>query len=317
MLNALSFDIEEYFQVEALRGLVRPRDWDRLESRVAPVTLRLLDVLERHRVTATFFVVGWVAERQPELVREIARRGHELGCHGYAHLPVYAMEPETFREDLRRAKRTIEDAAGEPIIGYRAPTCSIVRETLWALPVLAEEGFRYDSSIFPIHHDRYGIPDADRFPHRVSAPGADLVEFPLTTVRLAGQNLPCCGGGYFRLLPYPVVRAALRRVNEREGMPGMVYLHPWELDPDQPRFALRGLAAFRHYVNLRHTADKLERLLDDFAFGPVERVLAERGLIDFMGGLSKPPKPPALGAPRETRGAPRPPDSCTGSEVAA
>jgi polysaccharide deacetylase family protein (PEP-CTERM system associated) len=296
MLNALSFDIEEYFQVEALRGLVRPDDWDRLESRVVPVTLRLLDMLDRHRVRATFFVVGWVAERQPELVREIARRGHELACHGYAHLPVYAMEPESFREDLRHARRAIEDAAGEPIIGYRAPTCSIVRETLWALPVLAAEGFRYDSSIFPIHHDRYGIPDAARFPHRV--PGADLVEFPLTTVRLAGQNLPCCGGGYFRLLPYPLVRAGLRHVNASDGMPGIVYLHPWEFDPDQPRFALRGLAAFRHYVNLRHTADKLERLLDDFAFGPVDRVL------ESMGEL-------------RSRGAPAPPDASARPEVAA
>jgi polysaccharide deacetylase family protein (PEP-CTERM system associated) len=280
MENALTFDVEEYFQVEALRDVVDAREWDRIPPRVVPVTLRILDMLDRWSVSATFFVVGWVAERHPELVREIQRRGHELGCHGYAHRPIYSMDPETFRDDVRHAKRTIEDATGEPVIGYRAPTCSIVRKTLWALSVLAEEGFRYDSSIFPIHHDRYGIPDAVRSPHRVRVAGGELIEFPLTTVRVAGQNLPFCGGGYFRLAPYPLVRAALRHVNRHDEMPAMVYLHPWEMDPDQPRFNLRRLDGFRQYVNLSRTADKLERLLADFSFAPAQRVLAGYGFAE-------------------------------------
>jgi polysaccharide deacetylase family protein (PEP-CTERM system associated) len=191
------------------------------------------------------------------------------------------MGREAFRADVRRAKAAIEDATGKPVTGYRAPTFSIVRESLWALEVLAEEGFRYDSSVFPIHHDRYGIPDAPRFPHRVAlAGGGEIVEFPMTTVAAGGHRLPFCGGGYFRLVPYPVIRAGLRRVNRRERMPAIVYLHPWELDPEQPRVRAGRLARFRHYVNLRHTAGKLDRLLSDFAFAPVREVLDGLGFVE-------------------------------------
>jgi polysaccharide deacetylase family protein (PEP-CTERM system associated) len=280
--NALSFDVEEYFQVEAFKGIVDRREWPGLASRVVASTERLLDVLDARKVSATFFVLGWVAERQPDLVRAIHGRGHEVACHSYAHQVIYSMDAAAFRADLRQAKEAIEGAIGHGIVGYRAPTCSVVRDTLWALDVLAEEGFRYDSSIFPIHHDRYGIPDAPRAPYRIAlANGGSIVEFPMSTVRLAGQNLPFCGGGYFRLLPYPLIRRGLRRLNRHEQMPGMVYLHPWEVDPDQPRLPVGLSTRVRHYVNLHKTVAKLERLLEDFEFVPVADVLAERGFLEL------------------------------------
>jgi polysaccharide deacetylase family protein (PEP-CTERM system associated) len=281
MRNALTFDLEEYFHAEAFTGLVSSDDWTRLGSRIRGSTLRLLDSLERWKTSATFFVLGWLADRHPALVREIHARGHEVACHGYMHRLIYRMGREAFQADVRRAKRAIEDAIGARVRGYRAPTFSVVRETLWALDVLAEEGFAYDSSIFPIHHDRYGIPGALRFPHRVKLPGGGhIAEFPISTLSLAGQRFPFSGGGYFRLAPYPMVRRALRHVNRREGMPGLVYLHPWEMDPGQPRLALRRLPRLRHYVNLRHTARKLDRLLADFTFAPAGQVLCERGIME-------------------------------------
>ena len=281
MRNALTFDLEEYFHAEVFAGLVGVDDWPRLASRVAESTLRLLDALDRWHTSATFFVLGWVADRQPALVREIHARGHEIACHSYGHRLIYRMGRDAFRDDTRRAKHAIEDAIGARVRGYRAPTFSVVRDTLWALEVLAEEGFAYDSSIFPIHHDRYGIPDALRFPHRVTLPGGEhITEFPITTVRVAGQRLPFSGGGYFRLAPYRLVRGALRHVNRREGMPAVVYLHPWELDPKQPRLALRGLSRLRHYVNLSRTARKLDRLLADFTFAPAGEVLCEHGFVE-------------------------------------
>jgi polysaccharide deacetylase family protein (PEP-CTERM system associated) len=281
MLNALTVDVEEYFQVEAFRHRVSERDWPNLPTRVAASTHRLLDLFDRHEVTATFFIVGWVARRHPDLVRDIAARGHEVGCHSDAHRPIHALDPPAFRRDVRAARAAIEDAAGVSVSGYRAPTCSVVRQTWWALEILAEEGFRYDSSIFPIHHDRYGVPDAPRFPHRIRLDsGADIVEFPMSTLRLAGQNLPFAGGGYFRLLPYPLIRRALRYLNEREERPAMVYLHPWEVDPDQPRLPAGVLTRFRHYVNLDGTEAKLGRLLGDFAFAPAARVLASLGFAE-------------------------------------
>ena len=280
--NALSFDVEEYFQVEAFKSIVQTREWPSLESRVVASTEHLLDILEARGVTATFFVLGWVADRHPQLVRAIHTRGHEVACHSYAHRALYSMDEREFRDDVHRAKDAIENAIGNPIIGYRAPTCSVVRTTMWALDVLAEEGFRYDSSIFPIHHDRYGIPDAERGPNRIPlAGGRSLVEFPMSTVRVVGQNFPFCGGGYFRLLPYAVVRGALRQLNRRENLPGMVYLHPWEVDPDQPRFPVGRFTRFRHYANLHKTSGKLQALLRDFSFGPVAEVLAERGFLEF------------------------------------
>jgi polysaccharide deacetylase family protein (PEP-CTERM system associated) len=276
MRNALSFDVEEYFQVEAFASVVDPHHWDRHPSRVADSTRKLLDLLASRGVRATFFALGWVAARQPGLLREIRAGGHELACHGYAHRLIYTMSRDAFRDDIRRAKSTIEDATGTPVFGYRAPTFSVVRKSLWALEVLVEEGFAYDSSIFPIHHDRYGIPDAPRFPHRVEfGGGAELLEFPMTTVEVAGQRIPFCGGGYFRLTPYPLIRAGVRRVNGRDGMPVIVYLHPWEFDPLQPRLPARALTRFRHGLNIARTAGKLDRLLRDFAFAPVGDVLRE------------------------------------------
>jgi polysaccharide deacetylase family protein (PEP-CTERM system associated) len=278
MLNALTFDVEEYFHAESLAGVVRREDWALLPSRVAESTRRLLDLLEERHVKATFFILGWVAEREPRLVREIQGRKHEVACHGFGHRLIYGMNRDAFRADVCRAKHAIEEATGAAVAGFRAPTFSIVRETLWALDVLLETGFRYDSSIFPIRHDRYGIPDAPRFPYRIAAPGGgDLVEFPITTLAVGGQHLPFAGGGYFRLAPYPMIRAALRGVNRREGKPGIIYLHPWELDPEQPRLPVRGFSRFRHYVNLAQTGRKLERLLRDFRFAPAGHVLREQG----------------------------------------
>lgn len=276
MRNALTFDVEDYFHVEAAQPLAL-REWATLPSRVEANTHRLLALLDEHGVRATFFVLGWVAARYPRLVREIHDRGHEVGCHSYAHRIIYSMGRHEFREDVRRSKSTIEDALGAPIGGYRAPTFSVVRSSMWALGVLAEEGFLYDSSIFPIHHDRYGIPDAPRFPHRIRlANGADIAEFPLTTLPIAGQRLPFSGGGYFRLLPYRVIRSALRSINDREQQPGIVYLHPWELDPEQPEIPMRRLNRFRQHVNLARTGRKLRRLLQDFTFAPALEVLRER-----------------------------------------
>lgn len=280
--NALTFDVEEYFHAESCAGVVSPEDWGALPSRVVESTRRVLGLLARRGVSATFFVLGWVAERHPRLVHEIRVAGHEVACHGHAHRLIYRMDREAFRQDVRRAKQALEDASGTAVSGYRAPTFSVVRETLWALEVLAEEGFRYDSSIFPIHHDRYGIPEAPRFPHRVSLRGGgDIVEFPISTLSVGGQHVPFSGGGYFRLLPYAAIRAALRRVNARDGGPAIVYLHPWELDPDQPRLPLRGGSRFRHYVNLGRTARKLERLLGDFTFAPATRVLRAAGYAEI------------------------------------
>jgi polysaccharide deacetylase family protein (PEP-CTERM system associated) len=281
MLNALTFDVEEYFHAEVFSNVVRQEDWTLLPSRVGESTRRLLDLLDAHGVAATFFVLGWVADRDPGLVREIRDRGHEVACHGFAHRLIYAMKPAVFQADVRRAKRTVEDAIGAPILGYRAPTFSVVDGTRWALDVLAEEGFRYDSSIFPIRHDRYGIPNAPRFPHRIGESlGSGLVEFPITTLAVGRLRLPFSGGGYFRLLPYPAIRAALQGVNRWERMPGMVYLHPWEVDPEQPRLPVRGLSRLRHYLNLGGTEQKLERLLRDFEFAPAGRVLQACGFAE-------------------------------------
>jgi polysaccharide deacetylase family protein (PEP-CTERM system associated) len=261
MQNALTFDVEEYFHAEALTGCVQPSDWTRLPSRVVASTVALLDLLDRHRVSATFFVLGWIAERHPALVRALHARGHAVACHGYAHRLISTMDRRSLQDDIRRAKSTIEDVIGAPILGYRAPTFSVIREARWALEVPATEGFRYDSSICPIHHDRYGIPGGQRFPHRLPlAAGGALVEFPLTTVRVAGPRLPVSGGEYFRLAPYRLIRAAL--------------------DPDQPRLPVTGFSRFRHYVNLRHTARKLTRLLTDFSFVPASVVLRHAGFAE-------------------------------------
>lgn len=280
MKNALTFDVEEYFHAEAFAQVLRPEEWLAQESRVVASTERILDLLDREHVRATFFVLGWVAERQPALVREIASLGHEIGCHGYGHRMIQHLTRSEFERDVTRAKSALEDVTGHAVLGYRAPTFSIMRETLWSLEVLCEAGFRYDSSIFPIVHDRYGIPDAPRFPHRLKgANGCELAEFPLSTVVLLGRRVPVAGGGYFRLFPYFLTRRALRWINRLDGQPAMVYLHPWELDPDQPRLPVGPVTRFRHLVNVSKTEARLVRLLGDFAFAPAAEVLAESGLL--------------------------------------
>jgi polysaccharide deacetylase family protein (PEP-CTERM system associated) len=280
MRNALTFDIEEYFHAEAFAGVVRPEQWPSLASRVVGTTERLLDMLEESRTHATFFVLGWIADRYPALVRAIHERGHEVACHGYGHRMIMRMTPGEFAEDVRRGKAAVEDAAGTAVAGYRAPTFSVVRETLWSLRILVETGFRYDSSIFPIVHDRYGIPYARRFPHRLAVgPALEIGEFPLSTVARMGLRFPVAGGGYFRLLPYAITRWALRHLNEVEHQPAIVYLHPWEIDPDQPRLAVGRLTQFRHSVNMSGTEAKLRSLLRDFRFAPVRRVLADSGVL--------------------------------------
>lgn len=269
MHNSLSFDIEDYFQVAALSGAVDRADWDRMPSRVEPNTARLLEILAAKSVRATFFILGWVAKRHPAVVRSIAAAGHEVACHGYGHDLVYRQSPGTFREETRRARSLLEDHAQDKIRGYRAATWSVTRRSLWALDILAEEGFEYDSSIFPTRHDLYGIPGAPRGPHRLSlAGGRSLLEFPPSTVRVGPLTLPVAGGGYFRLLPLAVTRWAIRRVNA-EGLPFMFYLHPWELDTGQPRLEAGLKSRLRHYTNIAATERKLRALLDAVPMGTV------------------------------------------------
>lgn len=274
MENVLSIDVEEYFHVSAFEGVIPESDWGRCESRVERSVDRLLELLERHGAAATFFVLGWVAARRPLLVRRIVKAGHEIACHSYAHRLVYSQTREEFVQDVRRAKRTIEDAAGVHVAGYRAPSFSIVQRTLWALDVLVEEGFAYDSSIFPIRHDRYGIASAPRAPHRRRTPGgASIWELPPATVRYLGASLPVAGGGYLRHLPAWLVHWGLRRLNRVDGVPAMVYLHPWEIDPGQPRQPVGTLTAWRHYGNLERTEARLVELLEAFAFGTASAVV--------------------------------------------
>jgi polysaccharide deacetylase family protein (PEP-CTERM system associated) len=280
ILNAMTIDVEDYFHVSVFDGLLARASWDTLESRVRANTARLLDILDEYAVRGTFFVLGWVAERFPELVREIASRRHEVASHGYAHRLVYDQTPAAFREDVRRAKSLIEEASGQRVLGYRAPSYSITPRSLWALDVLLEEGYRYDSSIFPIRHDRYGIPVSERQPYAIDRPQGSLLEFPGSTTKVGPMNLPVAGGGYFRIFPYRYTRWGISRVNRLERRPVVFYLHPWEIDPDQPRLPAGRLGAFRHYRNLALTESRLRQLLRDFKFGTMEALLREVGTRD-------------------------------------
>lgn len=273
IVNAMSVDVEDYFQVSAFDRVVDRASWPTRESRVVANTEQLLDLFDEMRVRATFFMLGWVGERNPGLVRSIGARGHELASHGYAHELVYAQTPAQFREDVRRAKAVIEDAGGVAVLGYRAPSYSVIDSSLWALDVLLEEGHRYDASIFPIRHDRYGIPDAPRHVHLRNCAAGSIVEIPVATVRWAGVNLPVGGGGYFRQLPYAFTRWGFSRLNHLENRPAMFYLHPWEIDPGQPRIAADVVGRFRHYRNLHKTESRLRRLLRDFRFSTAAEVL--------------------------------------------
>jgi polysaccharide deacetylase family protein (PEP-CTERM system associated) len=270
--NALTIDVEDYFHVSAFASHVDRTDWDRLPCRVERNVDAILAMLAERGTHATYFMLGWVAERYPALVRRIVEQGHELASHGYAHRRATEQNRDEFREDVTRAKRLLEDISGVAVQGYRAPSFSIGEGNLWALGCLSEAGYQYSSSIYPVRHDHYGMPDAPRFSFRPDA-GRGLLELPMTTVRYFNHNLPAAGGGYFRLLPYWVSRAWLRRVNEVDGKPCIFYFHPWEIDPDQPRFRnARPLARFRHYLNLDRTEARLRRLLADFAWGPIAHV---------------------------------------------
>jgi polysaccharide deacetylase family protein (PEP-CTERM system associated) len=269
----MTVDVEDYFHVSVFDRSVPRSRWESLESRVCANTDRLLELFDDcGGVRATFFVLGWVAERFPQLIRRIGSLGHEIASHGYGHELVYRQTPEAFRDDVRRAKAVIEATAGSPVMGYRAPSYSITVQSLWALDVLIEEGFAYDSSIYPIHHDRYGLPGSPLRPYVIERPSGSIVEVPGTTVRVGPVTLPVGGGGYFRLLPYGLTRWGLRRIN-RESQRAIFYLHPWEIDPAQPRLPASILGRCRHYRNLAKTEHRLRALLRDFHFGPVWLVL--------------------------------------------
>jgi len=284
VINALTVDVEDYFHVAALAPSI-PRDsWNSRESRVVGNTQKLLAIFEQFDVRGTFFVLGWVAERHPQLVRDIAARGHEIACHGYSHRLVYEQSPKEFHEETLRSKNLLENITGSAVLGYRAASYSIVRESLWAMDILADLGFAYDSSIFPVHHDRYGIPDAERIPHRMSTPGGkSIVEWPLATATVLGFRLPVAGGGYFRLLPYWLSSWGLASINRRDLQPFMFYLHPWEVDPAQPRVSASWLSRFRHYTNLDRCEERLRRLLGEFEFGTARDGLAKLGLLPGTG----------------------------------
>lgn len=273
MLNALTIDVEDYFQVSAFEGRIARSDWDAYPSRVVASTRELLRIFDRHQVRATFFVLGWVANRFPELVRDIARAGHEVGCHSYWHRLIYELTPDAFRQDLRNARDILEDITGCRVTAYRAPSYSITRQSLWALDILCAEGFESDSSIFPVYHDRYGIPDAQPHPHRYVGPHGGLWEFPPTVYPLGRFNLPVSGGGYFRLYPAWWTAHCFRRINQG-GWPCVFYLHPWEIDPDQPRLPCPWRTRVRHYLNLSRTRPRLEWLLTQFRFGTLSDSLA-------------------------------------------
>jgi polysaccharide deacetylase family protein (PEP-CTERM system associated) len=272
--NALTVDVEDYFQVSALAPHIERQRWDTIPCRVERNVERLLSLFDRHRAHGTFFTLGWIAERYPEVVRRIAAAGHEIASHGYGHLRASEQTPAQFADDIRRAKAILEDTAGVEVLGYRAPSFSISHANLWAFDVIAEAGYRYSSSVYPVQHDHYGMPDAPRFPYE-ALPG--LLEIPVTTARVWGRNLPAGGGGYFRLAPYRVSEWAIRRVNRVDGRSAIFYFHPWEIDPEQPRVPGVGLKTrFRHYVNLHRTEPRLARLLADFRWDRVDRTFGLR-----------------------------------------
>jgi polysaccharide deacetylase family protein (PEP-CTERM system associated) len=275
IVNAMSCDVEDYFQVSAFEGSVSREDWSRLPARVERNTERVLSLLERHGVRTTFFTLGWVAERFPGTVRAIARAGHEVASHGYLHVRIQHQARAEFREDVTRAKKLLEDVSGEPVIGYRAPSYSIGRDTLWAVDELESAGYLYSSSIYPIHHDLYGMPEAPRFPFRHRG-GDGILEIPISTARIFRFNWPSGGGGYFRLMPYALFRRAIRSINERESRPAVFYFHPWEIDPEQPRPGnLSFKTRFRHYLNLDRMESRLSKLLADFRWDRIDRVFLE------------------------------------------
>jgi polysaccharide deacetylase family protein (PEP-CTERM system associated) len=314
IINILSIDLEDYFQVHAFSNIIKYADWGNYECRVERNVDCILEIMSQTlgrspftphgSVKGTFFILGWIAERYPRLVRRIQKEGHEIACHGYAHQLIYHQFKEEFRNDIRRAKAILEDITGSEVIGYRAPSYSITKKSQWAFEILSEEGFKYDSSIFPIRHDFYGMPGAPRFPFIVSLNGNNhvefslfsfglgtaapngcntavhhsIIEFPISTFQLMGMNIPISGGGYFRLFPYPMIKKGLESINGNEGKPFIFYIHPWEIDPHQPRINnLSFRSKFRHYINLSKTETKFKKLLGDFQFSTVRHVIEQNG----------------------------------------
>jgi len=271
--HLLSFDVEEYFQVEAAAAAIKPHQWKTYPSRLAPVITRILEILADHQTQATFFVLGWVAQHEKQLVDKIARQGHEIASHGMSHEMLHRLTPEDFRRELQDSRRRLEDISGQRVIGFRAPTFSITAQTAWALDILVEEGFLYDSSIFPVHHDRYGVPDAPTEPHKALGPdGGTILELPPLTIRLFGTNWPVGGGGYLRILPVWMINLALKKAQANQNN-AMLYLHPWEFDPDQPILPMSRLSRWRHRVGLRHTEKKLRWLLQRHKFVSVYQII--------------------------------------------
>lgn len=268
--HIFTVDVEEYFQVSAFEGFISRGDWDSLPSRIDHSVDLILELLARRGYRATFFTLGWIAEKHPGVVRRIAAEGHEIASHGWGHRRVVEQGPDQFREAVRRTKAALEERTGEPVFGFRAPSFSIVPGTEWAFDILLEEGYRYDSSLFPIRRMGYGYPGADPHCHRLERPAGSLLELPLATTRWAGMRLPAAGGAYFRQLPYGLIRRAFRE-HEESGRPAVFYIHPWELDPDQPRFTPSLLTRMRHYRGLTRTLPRLERLLDEFRFSSAAR----------------------------------------------
>lgn len=274
-LNAMTVDVEDYFQVSAFEKIIDRAQWDAMACRVDENTRRILALFRQHDVKATFFTLGWVAERYPQLIKEIVAEGHELACHGQNHVRVTEQTPEQFREDIIRSKTLLEYISGEAVNGYRAASYSINGSNLWALDILEEAGFTYSSSIYPVKHDLYGIPDAPRFNYRPTEKG-ELLEVPVTTTQLFNKNFPCGGGGFFRLYPYTLSKWAINRVNRQDGQSAVFYFHPWEIDPDQPKQSgIDAKTRFRHYLNLDKTAERLDRLLTDFNWGTMQQVFLE------------------------------------------
>ena len=273
MCNALTIDVEDYFQVSALAPYIPRTEWEARECRVEANVERILRMLEDYGSRATFFTLGWVAERYPQLIRRIVDKGHELASHGFAHKRASEQTPEAFFSDIQLAKIVLEDISGVEVRGYRAPSFSIGPDNLWAFECIERAGYRYSSSIYPIHHDHYGMPDAPRFAHDVRS---GLIEVPVTTMRLFGRNWPAGGGGYFRLMPYSMSRWLLRRVNRVDRQPAIFYFHPWEIDAEQPRVpGIDAKTRFRHYVNLDRMEQRLRKLLFDFEWGRVDEILLE------------------------------------------
>ncbi len=295
ILNALSVDVEDWFHVSLFRRHVKRSHWDDLESTVAPNVCRILNLFAKYDVRATFFILGWVAERYPEIVLAIKEQGHEIASHGYGHQVVFEQTPTEFYDDVKRSIEILENIGGAPVKGYRAPSYSITRASLWAWEKLVKLGITYDSSVFPIKHDLYGVADAPRFPFKVTVAGeGELTEFPITTVKYFGRNIPMAGGGYLRLYPFWFFKRSIQKLNN-EGKPAVIYFHPWEVDPQIPRINVGKLKHLRHYGNLALMEDRIVGLLESFRFGTVQEVLAQEQITKQWPETTGPKNAPLNG----------------------